>query len=93
MTRKRINISVDESQYEKLTRIKEAWGFRNVCELTTALLNVVTQYIDAAEERHGKDLGEAGDEITAMFDDLGAWEETPATIVPPARRRKDNYED
>lgn len=87
MQRRRINISVDERQYEKLTRLKDAYGFKNVCELTRALLNILTDYVDAAGERRRRRPPSVGSEILDMFNELGDWEKTPANIQPPARHR------
>lgn len=80
--RRRINVSVDDELYKKLTRIKNAYGFKNVCELNVALLNVVCQYIEAAEGRRGRSQPPDIEEITDMFNDLGSWERTPDGVVP-----------
>lgn len=93
MARKRINVSVDEGLYRKLQALREAWGFKNVCELTRAMLNILTQYTDAAEGRtRQRKPVSVGDDILDMFNDLGDWEATPGSIVPPARRRKKHSE-
>ena len=74
--RKRINVSVDEAQYRKLQALQKAYGFKNVCELTRAMLNILTQYTDAAATRQRR----VGDDILDMFNDLGDWETTPGSV-------------
>lgn len=86
--RKRINVSVDEAQYRKLQTLQKAYGFSNVCELTRALLNILTQYTDAAERRRQRTRVSVEDDIMEMFNDLGDWEATPGNVQPPARHRK-----
>ena len=86
--RKRINVSVDEALYQKLTRIKEAYGFTNICELNVALLNIVAQYIDAAEQRSGRLRPPDADDIPEMFNDLGGWERTPDGVAPVRHAKK-----
>ena len=88
--RRRINISVDDDLYQRLQHIKKAYGFKNVCEFNTALLNMLCQYIDAAEKRGPVSMTSYTDSeiITDMFNDLGNWEHTPDGIVPV--RHKNN---
>lgn len=81
--RRRINISVDDALYKKLQHIKKAYGFKNVCEFNTALLTLLCQYIDAAEERGPMNMTYSDSEIiTYMFNDFGNWEHTPDGIIP-----------
>ena len=89
--RRRINISVDDDLYQRLQHIKKAYGFKNVCEFNTALLNMLCQYIDAAETRCRKQSDRQTDKeiITDMFNDLGNWEHTPDGIVS-VRHKKNN---
>lgn len=86
--RRRINVSVDEAQYERLLALQKAYGFKNVCELTRALLNILTQYTDAAAGRRQRAPVSVGDDILDMFNDLGDWETTPGNVQPATRRRK-----
>lgn len=86
--RRRINVSVDEAQYERLLALQKAYGFKNVCELTRALLNILTQYTDAAAGRRQRQPVSVGDDILDMFNDLGDWETTPGNVQPATRRRK-----
>ncbi len=90
--RKRINISVDEAQYRRLQALQVKYGFKNVCELARAMLNVLTQYTDAAATRRRKPAS-VGDDILDMFNDLGDWEATPENVQPPARRRRTTNKD
>ena len=89
--RRRINISVDDDLYQRLQKIKDDYGFKNVCEFNTALLNLLCQYIDAADIRCRKQLDRQTDNeiITDMFNDLGNWEHTPDGVVP-VRHKKNN---
>jgi len=87
--RRRINISVDDKLYQRLQHIKNDYGFKNVCEFNKALLNLLCQYIDAAEQRGSIDPEHTDSElIIDMFNDLGSWEHTPNGIVPV--RHKNN---
>lgn len=86
MNRKRINVSVDEVQYRRLQALQKAYGFKNVCELTRALLNVLTQYTDAAAGRRQRRPASVGDDILDMFNDLGDWETTPENVKINGKR-------
>ena len=78
--RKRINVSVDEAQYRRLQALQKAYGFKNVCELTRAMLNILIQYTDAAAGRRQRRPASVGDDILDMFNDLGDWETTPENV-------------
>jgi Arc/MetJ-type ribon-helix-helix transcriptional regulator len=78
--RKRINVSVDCQQYQRLQELQRTYGFKNVCELTRALLNILTQYTDAAAGRRQRRPASVGDDILDMFNDLGDWETTPENV-------------
>ena len=86
--RRRINVSVDEAQYVRLQALQKAYGFKNVCELTRALLNILTQYTDAAQGRRQRRPVSVGDDILDMFNDLGDWERTPDNVQTATPRRK-----
>lgn len=90
--RRRINVSVDEAQYERLLALQKAYGFKNVCELTRAMLNILTQYTDAAASRQRRPAS-VGDDILDMFNDLGDWEDTPGNVQPPVRHRRTTDKD
>ena len=89
--RRRINISVDDDLYQRLQKIKDDYGFKNVCEFNTALLNLLCQYIDAADIRGciGSDNTTDSEVIINMFNDLGNWEHTPDGIVPVRHNKND----
>lgn len=86
MNRKRINVSVDEVQYRRLQALQKAYGFKNVCELTRAMLNILTQYTDAAAGRRQRRSASVGDDILDMFNDLGDWETTPENVKINGKR-------
>lgn len=91
MAKKRINITVSEELYSKLQRLKDMYGFKNVCEMNVSLLNILCQYIEAAEFRAGRVTAQPEDYgiINDMFNELGEWEQTPANVNPPKRKRSD----
>lgn len=86
MNRKRINVSVDEVQYRRLQALQKAYGLKNVCELTRAMLNILTQYTDAAAGRRQRRPASVGDDILDMFNDLGDWETTPENVKINGKR-------
>lgn len=86
MNRKRINVSVDEVKYRRLQALQKAYGFKNVCELTRAMLNILTQYTDAAAGRRQRRPASVGDDILDMFNDLGDWETTPENVKINGKR-------
>lgn len=88
MSRKRINISVTESQYDTLTHLKDELGLKNVCELTRALLNIVTASIEAnkSRQRTRKTLGE---DIEDIFNELAYYEKTHPMQPTGSRKNKD----
>lgn len=87
-SRKRINISVDEPTYAELQRIKEAYGFKSLCQFSVAMLNILCRYIRVGEERHRRHRPTVQTEIVDMFNDLGNWERTPDGIAPARHPRK-----
>ncbi|MDE6135553.1 MAG: hypothetical protein K2F79_08260 [Muribaculaceae bacterium] len=72
-SRKRINLSVTEATHDQLTRVAFAYGFRNVCELTTTLINVALGMINRRPS--APPVEEAAEEIRKMFEDLSRHEE------------------
>ena len=86
MNRKRINVSVDEVQYRRLQALQKAYCFKNVCVLTRAMLNILTQYTDAAAGRRQRRPASVGDDILDMFNDLGDWETTPENVKINGKR-------
>lgn len=86
--RRRVNISVDPDTYERLQRIKEQHGFKNVCELVVALVNILLDRLDTGAP-HKYDLPEDdGAYIDDMFNELGHVQRTPDGTVPVRHNRK-----
>jgi hypothetical protein len=82
--RRRINISIDELLYDRLTRIKKTYGFKNVCELSIAALNILAGHIEKAEQGKGAAIGydDEHEAIEEMFSELANWERKPDGTVP-----------
>ena len=79
MTRKRINITVDDDMYVRLQHIKSVYGFRNICEFNTALLNILCNYIDAKKDITTTDLHT---DIESMFNELSEGTERTYGDIP-----------
>lgn len=75
--RKRVNISVDPETYEKLQRIKQAYGFSNACELVVAFVHILLDRMEVAEQRKYDLPDEDGAYIDTMFDELGEADRKP----------------
>lgn len=86
--RKRVNISVDPETYEKLQRIKQAYGFSNACELVVAFVHILLDRMEVAEQRKYDLPDDDGRYIGEMFDDLGHVQRTPDGTVPVRHHTK-----
>ena len=86
--RKRVNISVDPETYEKLQRIKQAYGFSNACELVVAFVHILLDRMEVAEQRKYDLPNDDGRYIDEMFDDLGHVQRTPNGDAPVRRHTK-----
>ena len=86
--RKRVNISVDPETYEKLQRIKQAYGFSNACELVVAFVHILLDRMEVAEQRKYDLPNDDGRYIDEMFDDLGHVQRTPNGTVPVRHHTK-----
>lgn len=86
--RKRVNISVDSETYEKLQRIKQAYGFSNACELVVAFVHILLDRMEVAEQRKYNLPDDDGRYIDEMFDDLGHVQRTPDGTVPVRHHTK-----
>ncbi len=86
--RKRVNISVNPEIYDKLQKLKAAYGFNNTCELVVAFVHILLDRMEVADKRKYDLSEDDGDYIDAMFDDLGHVERTPNGIVPVRRHTK-----
>ena len=70
-SRRRINLSFDPATYEQLQKAARVYGFRNACEILTALMRIVVDRARPAEQRI-YDLPDAdGDEIDEMIAEVG----------------------
>lgn len=88
--RKRINISVDPDTYAALSSIKRNYGFKNLCEMIVAFVNIL---VDRRQEEKKRlfDLPDAdGAYIDSMFDELASHERTPDGSVPVRHLTKGN---
>lgn len=82
--RKRVNISVDPETYERLQRVKQAYGFGNACELVVAFVHILLDRMEEAQRKY--DLPEdEGRYIDEMFDELGYMQRRPDGTEPPVR--------
>lgn len=86
--RKRVNISVDPETYEKLQRIKQAYGFSNACELVVAFVHILLDRMEVAEQRKYDLPDDDGRYIDEMFDDLGHVQRTSDGTVPVRHHTK-----
>lgn len=57
--------------YQRLTAIKEAYGFRNICELNVAMLNLLIAHLDAMQQLQDT---EGAAEIDNLFTSLRDYE-------------------
>lgn len=70
MTRRRVNISVDEELHGRMIREARRHGFRNLCRLTVAAVRAVLDAADRQRRTRGRDIpaSETDDEyISRMF--------------------------
>lgn len=83
--RKRINISLDPQTYDRLTQLKEAYGFKNLCELVVAFSHILIDRMETPARRKYDIPEDDGQYIDSMFNDLGHAEPQPDGN-PPARK-------
>lgn len=86
--RKRVNISTDPKTYEKLLRIKQEQGFRNVCELVVAFIHILLDRLEQAGHRKYDLPEDDGAYIDEMFEELENVERTPNGDTPIGRSGK-----
>lgn len=86
--RKRVNISVDPQTYEMLQRLKQAHGFKNVCELVVAFVHVLLDRLERVDKRKYDLPDDDGRYIDGMFDDLSHVQRTPNGDAPVRRHTK-----
>lgn len=88
--RKRINISVDPETYERLNQLKEAYGFKNLCELVVAFSHILIDRMETPDKRKYDLPEDDGQYIDSMFDDLAGAEGTAPTSTAQARYKRNN---
>lgn len=77
--RKRINISVDPETYAQLNRLKDEYGFKNLCELVVAFSHILIDRVKPVDKRSYDLPDDDGQYIDSMFDDLAGAEKEKAT--------------
>jgi|LAHS01.1.fsa_nt_gb hypothetical protein len=88
---RRINTSIEETLYRRLLRIKDKYGFKTICELNVAVLNILATHVEAAEQTARRmEHADIYDEIDMMFNELGSWEKVPDGKVPKRGHRPKN---
>ena len=86
--RKRINISVDSDTYEKLQKIKAAYGFSNTCELVVAFVHILLDRMEVVGQRKYDLPEDDGQYIDSMFSDLAHVQRVPDGTVPVRHHTK-----
>lgn len=86
--RKRINISLDPATYEQLRKIQKRHGFKNMCELVVAFVNILIDRVEDADHRRYDIPDGDGEYIDNMFEDLGHVIRTPDGTVPVTHKSK-----
>ena len=86
--RKRVNISVSPQTYKKLQRLKQAHGFKSVCQLVAAITCIFVDRMGRKDEREYDLPDDDGRYIDEMFDDLGHVQRTPDGEVPVRRHTR-----
>lgn len=81
-------MSIDPKTYDKLLRIKQEQGFRNVCELVVAFVHILLDRLEQAGQRKYDLPEDDGAYIDEMFDELGHVERTPNGDTPVGRSGK-----
>jgi hypothetical protein len=80
--RKRVNISVDPTTYDKLKGLVKKYGFSNACELIVAFAHILLDRMEKADQRRYDMPDPDGQYIDDMFNDLGQSMRTPDGTVP-----------
>lgn len=87
MERKRINLSVSRELYVKLQHARSRGGFRNICELTTVLLNVFCDKMEDNEHRIEPEEDD-NEEIRKMFEEFEYSEPFPDDVYVRHNNKK-----
>lgn len=80
--RKRVNISVDPTTYDKLQGLVKKYGFNNACELIVAFAHILLDRMEKADQRRYDLPDPDGQYIDDMFNDLGQSMRTPDGTIP-----------
>lgn len=83
-----MNISIDPNTYERLNRIKNTYGFGNLCELIVSFAHILIDRMEDVEKRRYDLPDDDGAYIDGMFDELGHVERTPDGTVPVRHNSK-----
>ncbi len=83
-----MNISITAETYERLQRLKRAYGFGNTCELVVAVIRLLLDRVDAAANRRYELPDDDGKYIDEMFDELGHAQRTPDGDAPVRRHSR-----
>lgn len=86
--RKRVSISLDPATYNKLQRVRQEHGFKNLCELVVAFAHILLDRMEVAEERKYDLPEDDGRYIDSMFDDLSNTQRVPDGTVPVRHNSK-----
>lgn len=86
--RKRVNISLDPATYDKLQRVRQEHGFKNLCELVVAFAHILLDRMEAAGKRKYDLPEDDGQYIDSMFDDLAHVHRVPDGTVPVRHNNK-----
>lgn len=87
-SRKRINISLDPETYERLRKLQKEHRFSNLCEMVVALVHILLDRTDKAEQRKYDLPEDDGRYIDTMFDELGHVHRVPDGTVPVRHNSK-----
>lgn len=80
-------MSVSETTYRQLVAVQRDYGFKNLCEVVTALLSLFLKRIRKVSEAEPLPEDDE-DTIREMFDEFENWEPRPEAGHAPQIRRK-----
>jgi len=86
MSRRRINLSVSEQTYQELCKVRDEYGFKNVCEVASTLLSLFLKRVRKVGETDPMPEDQEA-EIREMFEEYGSWEPQPEAGHAPRVRR------
>ena len=83
-----MNISLDPATYDKLQRVRQEHGFKNLCELVVAFAHILIDRMEVAKDRKYDLPEDDGRYIDLMFDDLSNTQRVPDGTVPVRHNNK-----